>query len=96
MHECSGGGGRFSADGLSAMLQAGWWLVPIPIRSLNFLHFTQSIQPHHGPGFTKPLKEVPENLSGSEARPARNAYNLTAICEPIVYKMWSPRHLTTL
>jgi hypothetical protein len=34
-------------------------------------------------------------LSG-EARPARKADNLTAICEPIVYKMWDPRCLTTL
>jgi hypothetical protein len=24
------------------------------------------------------------------------ADNLTAICDPIVYKMWEPRHLTTL
>jgi hypothetical protein len=27
---------------------------------------------------------------------ARKADNLTAICEPIVYKMWKPRRLTTL
>jgi type II secretory pathway component PulF len=27
---------------------------------------------------------------------ARKADNLTAICEPIVYKMWEPRRLTTL
>jgi hypothetical protein len=32
-------------------------------------------------GFTQPLKEM------SRARPARNADNLTAICEPIVYKL---------
>jgi hypothetical protein len=29
-------------------------------------------------------------------RPAREADNLTAICEPIVWKMWEPRRLTTL
>jgi hypothetical protein len=33
---------------------------------------------------------------GLELRPAREADNLTAICEPIVYKMWQPRRLTTL
>jgi hypothetical protein len=26
----------------------------------------------------------------------READNVTAICEAIVYKMWEPRHLTTL
>jgi hypothetical protein len=31
-----------------------------------------------------------------EGRPARKADNLTAICEPIVHKMWEPQHLTTL
>jgi hypothetical protein len=29
-------------------------------------------------------------------RSARKADDLTAICEPIVYKMWEPRRLTTL
>jgi hypothetical protein len=29
-------------------------------------------------------------------RPARKADNFTAICVPIVYKMWEPRCLTTL
>jgi hypothetical protein len=28
--------------------------------------------------------------------PARKADNLTAICEPTVWKMWKPRHLATL
>jgi hypothetical protein len=35
-------------------------------------------------------------LPGSKGRPARKTDNLTAICEPIVYKMWQPRRLTTL
>jgi hypothetical protein len=35
------------------------------------------------------------DLPGDKGRPARKAYNLTAICEPIVYKMWEPRRLTT-
>jgi hypothetical protein len=32
----------------------------------------------------------------SRARQVRRADNLTAICEPIVYTMWNPQHLTTL
>jgi hypothetical protein len=33
---------------------------------------------------------------GSRARPERKAGNLTAICEPNVYTVWDPQHLTTL
>jgi hypothetical protein len=36
------------------------------------------------------------NLPGGKERPARKADNLTAIREPIVYKMWEPHPLTTL
>jgi hypothetical protein len=36
------------------------------------------------------------NLPGGKGRPAHKADNLTAICEPIVWKMWEPRCLTTL
>jgi hypothetical protein len=36
------------------------------------------------------------NLPGGKGRPARKADNLTAVCEPIVWKMWEPRCLTTL
>jgi hypothetical protein len=36
------------------------------------------------------------NLPGGKERPVRGADNLTAICEPTVYKMWKPRRLTTL
>jgi hypothetical protein len=34
------------------------------------------------------------NFLGSIGRPARKADNLTAICEPIVCRMWDPQHLT--
>jgi hypothetical protein len=48
-------------------------------------------------GSTQPLTEMnTRNLHGGKGRPARGAENLTAICEPIVYKMWEPRRLTTL
>jgi hypothetical protein len=32
----------------------------------------------------------------SNGRPTRKADNLTAICEPLVYKMWEPRCLIAL
>jgi hypothetical protein len=36
---------------------------------------------------TQPLTEIStRNLLGGKGRPARRADNLTAICEPIVYK----------
>jgi hypothetical protein len=38
----------------------------------------------------------PSSRTMALGRPARKADNLTAICEPIVYKMWEPRCLTTL
>jgi hypothetical protein len=46
---------------------------------------------------TQPLTEMStRNIPGGEGRPARKADNLTAIYEPIVYKMWEPQHLTAL
>jgi hypothetical protein len=48
-------------------------------------------------GSTQPLTEMcTRNLPGSELRPVRKAGNLTVISEPIIYKMWEPRRLTTL
>jgi hypothetical protein len=45
---------------------------------------------------TEPLTEMStRNLPGGKGRQARNA-DLTAICEPIVQKMWELRRLTTL
>jgi hypothetical protein len=35
-------------------------------------------------------------LPGGKRRSASKVDNLTAICEPIVWKMWEPRRLTTL
>jgi hypothetical protein len=46
---------------------------------------------------TKPLTEMStRNLPWGKGRPAHMADHLTAICEPIVQKMWEPRRLTTL
>jgi hypothetical protein len=48
-------------------------------------------------GSTHPLTDIStRNLPGSKGLSVRKADNLTAICEPIVYKMWEPRRLTTL
>jgi hypothetical protein len=48
-------------------------------------------------GSTQPLTEIStRNLSVVKGRPAREADNLTAVCEPIVWGMWEPRRLTTL
>jgi hypothetical protein len=48
-------------------------------------------------GSTQPLTEMStRNLPGDNGRPAHKADNLTAICEPIVYKTWEPRRLTIL
>jgi hypothetical protein len=37
-----------------------------------------------------------KNIPGDKEPPARKSDNLTAICEPIVQKMWDIRRLTTL
>jgi hypothetical protein len=48
-------------------------------------------------GLTQPLPEMStKNLPGGKGQLAREADNLTAISEPIVYKMWEPQHLTTV
>jgi hypothetical protein len=48
-------------------------------------------------GSTQPQTEMSTmNLRRGKGRPARKADNLTAISEPIVYKMWEPRRYITL
>jgi hypothetical protein len=48
-------------------------------------------------GSTQLLIEISiRNLSGGGGRQARKADNITAISEPIIYKMWEPRRLTNL
>jgi hypothetical protein len=39
---------------------------------------------------------IRNDYQGSNVRPMRKADNLTTICEPIVWKMWDARRLTTL
>jgi hypothetical protein len=48
-------------------------------------------------GSTQSLTETnTRNLPGIEGRPARKADNLTAICEPIAYKVLTPWPVTHL
>jgi hypothetical protein len=37
-----------------------------------------------------------QNIPGGKVRSARKFDNFTAFCEPIVKKMWDPRHFTTV
>jgi hypothetical protein len=49
------------------------------------------------PGSTQSLAEMSTRIFlGDKGRPARKADNLTAICEPIFYKMWEPRRPTSV
>jgi hypothetical protein len=48
-------------------------------------------------GSAQPLTEIStRNLPGVKGWSEREADNLTATCEPVFWKMWEPRHLTTL
>jgi hypothetical protein len=79
------------------MLQAGRSRVRIPMRSLDFFNLPNPSSRTMDLGSTQPLIEMStRNLLGGTGRPVRKADNLTAICEPIVWKMWKPRCLTTL
>jgi hypothetical protein len=65
---------------------------------MNF-QFTQSFQPHYGPGVDSAsnrneYQEYFWVVKGGLL--ARKAHDLTAICEPIIQKMWEPRCLIPL
>jgi hypothetical protein len=80
------------------MLQAAMSLIRFPTRSLFFFFiWPNSSSRTMAPGSTHPLTEMStRNIPGGKGRPARKADNLIAIREPIVYKTWEPRRLTTL
>jgi hypothetical protein len=42
------------------------------------------------------ISKCSDNLPAGKWRPELKADNITAICKPIIYKMWEPRRLTTL
>jgi hypothetical protein len=81
------------------ILQAGRSLILVPKRSLNSfsIYLILPAALWMAQRLTEPLKEMStRKYLGGQARPASKADNLTAICEPIVYTMWDPQHLTTL
>jgi hypothetical protein len=54
---------------------------------VDFFNLTNPSSRTMALGSTQPLTEMSiRNIPGGEGRPARKADNLTAICEPIVYK----------
>jgi hypothetical protein len=70
---------------------------PIPDEVIGFFNGSNPSSRTMALGSTQPLTEMnTRNLPGCKGRPARKADNLTAICQPIVWKMWKPRRLTTL
>jgi hypothetical protein len=78
------------------MLQAGRSRIRFPMRLTGLFNITNASSRNMALGSTQPLTEMStRNLPGGKGRPAHKAENLTVICEPIVWKMWEPRSLTT-
>jgi hypothetical protein len=74
------------------MLRPGRSRVRFPIGSLNFSSDVILTAAHWPWGSTQTLREIStRNLTEDKGRPARKA-----VCEPIVYKIWEPRRLTSL
>jgi hypothetical protein len=77
---------RGSVVGWGTMLQAGRSRDRIP-DEVDFFNLPNPSSRTMALGSTQPLTEMStRNIPGDEGRPARKADNLTAICEPIVYK----------
>jgi hypothetical protein len=69
----------------------------IPDEVIGFFNWPSPSSCTMALGSTHPLTEMStRNLPGDKGRPTRKADNLTAICEPTVWKMWEARHLRTL
>jgi hypothetical protein len=60
----------------------------------TFLQFSSPFQPHHGPGVyaASNRNEYQKIFLGTKR--GRSARATTATCEPIVWTLWDPRHLT--
>jgi hypothetical protein len=78
-------GTRGSVVGWSTRLKAGRSRVRFRMRSLDVFNWPNTSSRTMALGSTQPLTEMStRNLPGGKGRPAREADNLTAICEPIV------------
>jgi hypothetical protein len=78
------------------MLQAGRLRDRIP-DEVDFFNLPKPSSRTMALGSTQPLTEMStRNIPGGKGWPAHKADNLTTICEPTVYKMWEPQHLTAL
>jgi hypothetical protein len=80
---------RYKPEGLMSRPDDGndfFFTVPNPSEALGFNQLLTEIS-------TRSRKIT---FLGSRAQPVHTADNLTAICEPIVYTMWDPQHLTAL
>jgi hypothetical protein len=88
-------GARGSVICWGTTLQARTSRVTFPTRSLDFFNSPNPTSRTMVQGSTQPLTYwVLGTFLGGKGRPARGA-DLTANCEPIVYKMWEPRRLKT-
>jgi hypothetical protein len=90
-------GARGSIVGWGTMQQAWKLRDPFPMRSLDFFNWPNPSSRTMALGSTQPPTWMnTRNLPGGKGRPERKVDNLTAMCEPIVQKMWEPRRLTTI
>jgi hypothetical protein len=73
--------------GWGTMLRAGWSRVRFPMRSLDIFSLFNPSSRTMALGSAQPLTEMStRNLPGGKGRPENKANNLTAICEPIVWR----------
>jgi hypothetical protein len=76
------------------------WFVCRLVEMLCYKPEGRGLDPHYGPGeYPASYRNEYQNSSGGgrmEREQARKTGNLTAICEPSVYKMWDPQHLILL
>jgi hypothetical protein len=88
---------RGSAADWGTTLQAREVAGSIPDDVIGLFNWSNPSSRTMALGSTQTLTEMStRNLPEGKGRQTRNADNLTAICEPIVQKMWEPRRVTTL
>jgi hypothetical protein len=86
---------RGSVVGWGTMLQAGKPRIRFSMKSLILFNLPNPSIRNMVLRSTQPLTEMrTRKIPGGKGRPAHKADNLTAICEPTVWKMWEPRPLT--